>query len=204
MKKQEVKNLIFSELTNILAGTGFRLKKSEDAFVRKILGGRQTLGLPLWNYNPEYVFSLNICIRLDAVEAIFHLFSGIEPKYQPMGHTTITPAEYFINGDAKFKVATAEGVITACRQLDQIIRGKIIPFFDGHQDVPALDRGVNRQSPSIDITQPPCGQMVSVILAHLAQNADFERLVTKHRTDMQISSDTDHPFNRLVEYLTRH
>ena len=95
MKKQEMKNLLLDMLGRVLSGTNFRLKKSEDAYVRKIVGGRQMLGLPLLDYNPEFHFSLTICVRLEAVEETFHRFSGSPPKYHSMSETTITRLDYF-------------------------------------------------------------------------------------------------------------
>jgi hypothetical protein len=72
MNKREMKNLIFDMLGKILSETDFRHKKSEDAFVRKIIEGWQQIGLPLYDYKPEFIFSLNICIRLNVVEEIFN------------------------------------------------------------------------------------------------------------------------------------
>jgi hypothetical protein len=203
MKKQEMKNLLFEMLGGILTGTDFRLKKSEDAFIRKIPGGRQMLGLPLLDYNPEFQFSLNVCVRLDAVEEIYHQFSGSPPKYHSMSDTTITRLEYFTGGPAMsmYRVTTAGDVASTGSVLSGVIRDKILPFFNEHQDVQALDRAVNCQQPGIDITQNPSGAMHAVILACLAGNKDFERMVAKHRTDMQLAPEVAHPFNRLVEYL---
>jgi hypothetical protein len=202
MNKQEMANLIFEMLDGTLSGTDFRLKKSEDGFVRKIPGGRQMLGLPLWDYNPEFEFSLNICIRLDAVEEIFHQFSNSPPKYHAMSFTTITRLEHFSAGSGRYKVTTAEDVASAGSDLAVVIRDKIIPFLNEHEDVQAVDRAVNWQQPGIDITQNPSRAMHAVILAHLAGHKDFERIVAKHRTDMQLANEVAHPFNRLVEYLT--
>jgi hypothetical protein len=98
MKKQEMMNLLFQMLGSKLADTDFRLKKSEAGFVRKIPGGWQMLGVPLWDYNPEFVFSLNICIRVDGAEEVFHQFSGSPAKYHSLSVTTITPLEYFTGG----------------------------------------------------------------------------------------------------------
>jgi hypothetical protein len=201
MKKQEMKNLLFEMLGGILSTTEFRLKKSEDAFVGKIPHGRQMLGLPLWDYNPEFEFSLNICIRLDAVEEIFHRFSGSPALYHSMSVTTITRLEHFTGGPAKYKVKTAGDVTSVGSILLPAIQEKILPFFHEHKDVQALDRAVNCEHPGIDITQNPSGAMHAVILARLAGNKDFERLVVKHRTDMQLAAEVPHPFNRLVEYL---
>lgn len=201
MKKQEMKNLIFQELTLALSETDFRLKKSEDSFIRMIPGGRQMLGLPFWDYHPEFEFSLVMSIRLEAVEDIFHLFSGTPPKYQAMGDTTITPLVHFTGEPAKYKVTTADEVKAAFGGLTGVIREKIVPFFDEHKDVKSLDRAVNWRQPGIDITQPPWGPVNSIILAHLAGNPDFERLVAKHRSEMHLGADVDHPFNRVVAYL---
>lgn len=202
MTKEEMTNLIYQTLGNILSATDFRLKKSKEAFVRQIPGGRQMLGPPLLDYNPEFVFSLVMCIRLDAVEEIFHLFSGSpNAKYQAMSYTTITRLEYFTGGPTDFKVATADDVTSAGTVLSSVIREKIIPFFDEHKDVSALDTAVNWQEPGIDITQNPSGAMHSIILAHLAGSQNFDALVAKHRSEMQLGREVVHPFNRLVEYL---
>jgi hypothetical protein len=201
MQKREMANLIFEMLGNILVGTEFRLKKSEEGFIRRIAGGKQMLGLPLWDYNPEFEFSLVMTIRLEAAEEIFHRFSGSPPKYHSMSVTTITRLEHFTGVPSKFKVRTREDVESAGVALSGVIRDKIIPFFDDHQDVDALDRAVNRQHPGIDITLNPSGAMHSVILAHLASNNDFDRIVSEHQTDMQLPPEESHPFNALVEYL---
>ena len=204
MKKKEMKDMILQGLADILSQTDFQLKKSEDAFFRKIPGGKQMLGLPLWDYNPQFEFSLNICIRLDAAEEIFHEVSGTPPKYRSMSFTTNTPFGRFTKGPTNFKVITAEEVAAAARLLSPVIRERIIPFFDEYKDVKELDRGVNCQEPGIDSTHFPWRAMHSIILAHLAGNKDFDDLVAKHRSTMQLSPETDHPFNKMVEYLKIH
>jgi hypothetical protein len=201
MKKQEMKNLLFGMLGKVLEGTEFRLKKSEDRFVRRIDNGWQDIGLPLWDYNPDFEFSLNMCIRLNSVEDIFNLFSGVAPKYHSTTPTTITRLEHFTRGPARYKVATAADVAAAGGVLSNLIRDRIIPFLDAHKDVQALDRALNCEQSGMDIAQNPSGAMHAVILAHLAGNKDFERVVAKHQTDMRLDPETPHVFNRLVEYL---
>ncbi|MBI2804655.1 MAG: hypothetical protein HYX68_06685 [Planctomycetes bacterium] len=199
-----MKDLLFKMLADILAGTDFRLKKSDDAFIRKITDGRQTIGLSLYDYNPEFVFSLVICIRLESVETIFHLFSGSpSPEYQAMSETTITQLEYFMAAPAEFSVTTEQDVAANGRVLSGVVRGKIVPFLDKLQDVKSLDIAVNRQVPGINSTQPPYGPMTSIILAHLAGNPDYDRLVARHRADLNLPPEMDYPFNHLVEYLDK-
>ena len=159
MQKPEMADLIFDMLGRTLSGTDFRLKKSEDAFVRKIPGGKQMLGLPLWDYNPVFEFSLNIGIRLDAVEAVFHQFSRSPPKYQSLSFTAMTRLEHFTGGPPRYRVTTAGDVACFESVLSVVIQDKIIPFFNEHQDVQALDGAVNCQQPGIDITQNPPGAM---------------------------------------------
>jgi hypothetical protein len=201
MKKQEMMNLLFALLHEALSETDFRLKRSDDGFVRKILGGRQVLGVPLWDYNPQFEFSLNICIRLDQVEEIFHRFSGSPAKYHAMSFTTITRLEYFTGDSGRYRVVTAEDVAAVRTPLSSVIRNKIIPFFNEHTDVSALDRSVNSLQPGIDVTQNPSGAMNAVILAHLAGHRNLDSLVAKHRTDMELQPQAPHAYNRLVEYL---
>lgn len=201
MNKQEVKTVIFDMMAGILDATSFRLKKGEDGFVRKFAGGRHMLGIPLWDYNPQYEFSLNICIRLDAVETIFHQFSGSQPKYHPMSFTTITRLGYFTGDAGRYKVVSVADVANAFNVLSGVIQDKIIPFFDKHQDIQAIDGSVNSLMPSIDITQNPSGAMHAVILAHLAGNKNYESIVAKHRDEMQLAQGASHPFNHLVDYL---
>ncbi len=204
MKKQEIANLIFESLNSILTEADFRLKKSEDGFVRKYSGGKQMIGLPLWDFAPYFEFSLNICIRIDAVEEIFHKFSGSQTKYHPMSFTTITRLEHFTRDSGRYKVKTAADVTSAVSIITNVIRDKIIPFFNSHQDVKTLDAAVNCQTPGVDITHNPSGAMHSVILARLAENSNFDFVVSKHQTEMQLAPDVAHPFNQLVEFLKTH
>ena len=202
MKKPEMLNLIYEMLAKALDGTGFRLKKSEQAFVRQFPGGRQMLGLPLWDYNPEFEFSLNICIRLDAVEQIFHLFSLAEPKYHAVSDTTITRLEYFTGAPGTFKVITAADVASAGSTLSKTLKEKIMPFFSANEEPKALDRAANRQQPGIDVTQPPSGLMHRLILARLAGNPEFEQLVQRYLWEMRSFAEADKErFQNLVQHL---
>ena len=203
MKKPEMLTLLLSKLHGQLPESSeFHIKKSAEALVRKIPGGRQELGIPLVAYAPEYFFSFVMCIRIDVVEDIFHLFSkSPTPHDRSMSTTTITRLEYFTGGSKEIKVVTAEDVTAAISNLSETITSKIIPFFDSNLSVQSLDQSVNGPKPGFDITRNPSGAMHSVILAHLADNPDFRNIVDRHRAKMQLASDTDHQFNSLVKHL---
>ena len=201
MNKQAMKNLVFQVLEEGISDPEFRPRKSEDAFVRKIVGGKQMLGVPLWDHSPRFDISLNICIRLDAAEQIYHRFSGSPPKYQSMSTTTITRLEYFTGGPRRYSLVTADDVTSVGREICKVVRDKVIPFLDRHKDAKSLDEAVNCTQPGLDITQDPAGSMEAVILAHLAGNPDFDAVVTKLRQRMELSPEADHAFNRLAAYL---
>jgi hypothetical protein len=129
------------------------------------------------------------------------LFSGVAPKHYSTTTTTITRLEYFTGGLAEYKVMTTADVASIADVLASIIQDKIIPFFNKHEDVKALDKTINCELLEIDITQNPAGAMHAIILAHLAGNTDFDHIVAKHRSAMQLEPEVPHPFNRLVEYL---
>jgi hypothetical protein len=206
MKKSEVLKIVHAELGSALSGTEFKLVKREEGFVRRIPGGKQVLGIPLVNYEPVFIVGLIACIRLEAVEDIFHLFSGSPTReYQLMSFTTGTPLRYFAAGASEFKIGSHDELLTALDSAAAIVRSKILPFFEMHQDVQSLDAtinngGVARQD--IEMRHEPAGAMRAVILAHLAGNSNFEQLVARRRSEMGVAEDNhEHMFNRLVVYL---
>ncbi|MDZ7363650.1 MAG: hypothetical protein ONB46_23475 [candidate division KSB1 bacterium] len=205
MKKQEVRDMIYTGLNSVLAGNGFRLKKSEESFVRPISGGQQRIYVALWDYQPEFIFSLTMGVRLDAVEQVFHLFSGSPPKYQSMSMTTLTQLEYFTAGKRKeYKISTEAEISTALDDLFKIVTEKVLPFFEKYRDVPSIEAAVNSGSlpTRFDSTQLPAGAMHAVILAHLVGNPNFERMVVQFQDAMRGFPEVEKDkFNRLVAYL---
>src|SRR5262245_25360569 len=92
--KTEVRRAIVDAVTPVVSAAGFRFRKSSDAFVRRIEGGRQELGLPLVDHSPVFEFSFTLCIRLEAVQEITNRFSGSPPKYHSTTLTSITQLEF--------------------------------------------------------------------------------------------------------------
>lgn len=211
--KPLVRQQINNYSASAIAASGFRLKKSAGVFVRKIPGGRQTICISLVDYNPKFILATPVCIRLDAVESIFNLFSGCLPKYHAMTETTITQLEYFTSGRLrKYEVENETELANALADLSAAMTEKIIPLLNELQDCCALEKLVSAQSklqPQIrrvqfDSTQHPSGAMHAVILAHLAENPDFEQIVSRFQQELNLPGNSDHEFNRLVQYLRYH
>ena len=66
--KSEVRRLIVESLSPVIAPAGFRYRKSAEGFVRKIVGGRQEIGIVLWDFASLFKFTLTLCVRLDQVQ----------------------------------------------------------------------------------------------------------------------------------------
>ena len=97
----------------------------------------------------------------------------------------------------------------AVDQLAPYITNDILPFLDNHQDVKSLDRLMNQGiEPQQVWGREGRGSWLSwyamsaVILARLAQNPDFDRLVERHRHELHDFDDDDKDrYEKLVEHL---
>ena len=160
MKKREVRNQAYQALKQVLSDREFVLKRSEEAFVRRIKSGQQRIYVPIIDYSPEYVLSIAIGIRLDEVETIFHKFSGSPEHYQDLSTTTITQLNYFTDGRiVKYTVHTADELDQALNELVSVINSRVLPLLDECTDVEKLYQLLNRGSQfDFDSTQlPPQG-----------------------------------------------
>jgi hypothetical protein len=206
MKKQEIRDFIYAGLKEVLVGAGFKLNKKEGAFSRSIPNGFQRIYVPLYDYNPEFVFSLTIGIRLDAVEDIFNQFSGAMGPGQAQTTTSLTQLGYFAGENQKeYRVSTKEEIDSALSDLTALINSKILPFLEQYQDVPSLDDAINRKKlPGFDSTELLSHAMHSITLAKLAGNPSFSALVTEYAKALENFHPADRErFDRLAASLDR-
>jgi hypothetical protein len=177
MTKTEVREKIFEQLGPHLPG--FKPRKREECFARKITGGTQCIGVPLVDYRPLFRFSLHTSTRIEEVEEIFNRFAGGRPAYHHMTLTTATFLEYFYGESERkrFEVRSPEEVAAAIADVAPVFRDRILPFLDTHQTVQSLDAVMNGpEGPRFDRMNPPYRQMHALILAHLAGNPRFDAL----------------------------
>lgn len=199
MRKQEVIRSICKGLDGATSAAGFAFKRRDMAFLRRTLFGSQSLGVPFWDYNPDFQFSLNITIRIDAAQKLFNEFSGIEDH--PLGFTTMTRLEFFVGESARISVLDETGIAVACERLSELLRGRIIPFLDAHQDVRAVDRLMNGDEATFDMSAYPYKAWLGVIVAHLASATSLDFIEAKYRSVLSLPLEAEHPFNRLVSFL---
>lgn len=218
--KTEVRRMIADALTPVVGAAGFRFKKASEAFVRKIEGGRQELGLSLIDYNPAFEFSFTLCIRLEAVQEITNRFSGAPQKYHSKTLTSITQLEFLglpaePGRGVRFHVESEAELAAVMPNAVHIIRERVLPFFEEHRDVAAVNRGLNPEGAdrvfqivefpdrrAFDATYQPYRAMMGIAVARLANDPRFPGLVSAYRSQICEMQEHDRAkFDNLVDYL---
>jgi hypothetical protein len=89
-------------------------------------------------------------------------------------------------------------------EVAHVIRNEIIPFLNLHQDVASLDMVMNRSEKPLTIPMQPYRGMHGIILAKLAGNPDFEKLVKRYLDEMEsIPHQEKEKFIKLTNYLRK-
>ena len=218
--KTEVRRMIVDTVSPVVSPAGFRFKKATEAFVRKIDGGRQELGLPLVDYNPVFRFSFTLCMRVEAVQDITNRFSGSPPKYHSMTLTSITQLEFLSlaagpGNRVDFEVSSEAELMAVMPGVLTMMSERVLPFFEEYRDIAAVNRGLNPEGTersfrivgfpdrrAFDATNQPYRAMTGVVAAYLANDPRLDALIGAYRS--QISEMPEHDrskFENLVSYL---
>jgi hypothetical protein len=214
-----VRRLIAEGLNPAVKAAGFRYRAKAEGFVRNIGGGRQELGIALWDYNPLFKFSLNLCVRLDAVQEIVNRFSGSSPRYHGMTLTSVTQLEFLgllaTGGQVEYQAASESELAAVLPGVAAMVRERVVLFFEEYRDVASLNRGLNpagaerctqRAWPpdrrTFDATNPPYRVMTGVVVAHLAGDPRLKKLIAAYRAQIAGISEQDRQkFEEMVAYL---
>jgi hypothetical protein len=217
--KSEVQGLIVEGLNPVVNPAGFRFRKKTENYVRPIAGGRQELGLALWDYNPQFKFSLTLCVRLDAVQDIVNQFSGSPPQYHKITLTSLTQLEYLglpaEAGRVAYQASSEPELAAVLPGVAAMVRERVVPFFEEYQDVAALNRGLNPDGAErltqlqwppdrreFDASNPPYRAMAAVTVARLAGDPRWQELVAAYRAQSaRLAEDDRRKFERLVAFL---
>jgi len=205
---------------------GFRLKKSQEGFIRRIEGGTQTLGVALWDYSPKFEFSLTMTMRLDAVEELTNLFSGSTPKYHRITQTTLTQLEHLDAPRCRWKAETKGELESELAMVNGIVQHRVLPFFHQHRDLMTIAVAANPEVAPLVPPTPngmatgmglladrvlfssgihPYRAMSNITLAHLARLHHFDALIQRYRKElMPIQENQREKFEQLVRFLGEH
>jgi hypothetical protein len=199
---EEAKTILGERLTAILRDTGFTPTTSNEAFVRPLAAGRQSIEVAFWDRRPSVDITLLVSVRLDAVEDVFHRFSGAYAEHRSLSSTVTTSLNYFVGGPSKVRFNRPEDLSATLDAWEGPMRTEVLPYLDSARDVPSLDRLVNTTRDILNIQHPPSDLMHHIILAALASNPAFDRLVAQHRAELRDIGCPPELYEKLVGYLT--
>jgi hypothetical protein len=203
MKKNEVRDLIFAGLNEILSKKGFRQKKTADHFVRKIGEGWQRIDVGLWDYNPLFRFSLGVSIRIDAIEdVVAGILAGPDYYPSPDGLSTYTPLAYFAGTwEDKYDVVSAEDIARSLSEVKVIVEEKIFPFLDELMTIGEIERAVNGDATDIYFGSFPRLAYTRIAAAYLASPSRFESAANKCERELEAANFNKPQFDRVRKLI---
>jgi hypothetical protein len=147
MRKQDVRNLLYEGLAGSITAAGFRLRKRDEGFVRKLPEGRQLLSIALINAGEGFACTLTLGIRLDAVEELVNGILATPALYAGETLTTLTQLEYFgfepiLGRGVWFPVRSQDDVAGVITQWHASFETQLSPFFERYRDIASVAEGV--------------------------------------------------------------
>jgi hypothetical protein len=201
MDKREVNNAVYDGLAKILVPAGFKGRKSDCRFVRRTSFGFQDVGVPLFDYDPVFAFSVNVGLRFDAIQDQANPLYPLDPRYWADAFTVLLKPAYFLGIDLRFEVQTPDEIGHALTEIESLFKEHIFPFFDGCQDLAAVERLSNRD-PGKPWTSNQGGRAITgVIAAALCRRPDFPDIVARYRA---ILAGSVEPIRKKFEAAVAH
>lgn len=186
MKMLEVKDALVDRFKELLSPHGFRAKKGLGgfSFVRKFDGGAHKIACGITNYNPTYDISCFVGIRIDEAGKMFNHVSGCFDEKKPDDRfNTNTKLAYFSGQPFRYTVVSMEDIDALVAYVSPILLERVIPFLDQIFTVQSLDKVFNAEDdPTFSPPSIPYGAMNSLIVAHLAGNKNYDRLLALYES----------------------
>ncbi|MCX9157286.1 hypothetical protein OPU71_14250 [Niveibacterium sp. 24ML] len=177
MKLTDVRTAIYARLSEALKPHSFKLNKGQEAFVRAIPQGRQSVYISIVDLEPAFEFSVVIGLRADPVEEIAHLFSGAPEKYQKLSETAIVQLSYFTGREeTAYLVSSTQDINSATSAVSTVLFDAVLPVLEECKTISALEERVNSPQRNFNTAQPPYALLTSLALAALANSNAFESL----------------------------
>lgn len=205
MYKKEVTETLFRELSTLLKPSMFKSSKKDNALIRKVASGSHWILIGVYDYNPLYQISFHLGIRLDEVEAIFHMFSGTLPNYQNQSLTCSTPFKFLTKDNTDMYNVQSPGelssVITTFRE---VYGQKGEQFFSDNATAESLTIALLKQGEGFNSLITPYNYMKLLILVRLTNQGDYEKLKNEAITACSGLHEMDrNKLYALVDYLDK-
>jgi hypothetical protein len=215
MDKSEIYELLCRHLAEVFAPHGFELQEVElpcaggsvraGEFIRAAGEVAQRVSIPLAVHALEFDWSLVFDFRSESAEAIYQMFAPVPPKSRSRTRTCGFNLETLVPGLGEWIVVRhLQDIQQSVTQLAPILVRDVLPLLDSHRDLASLDDLMNSSHRHL-FPHPaqPNHSMKSLIVAHLARNAELHRLIAGYRGQLKVGGELLAMYDRLAEYLTR-
>ncbi|KQY50490.1 hypothetical protein ASD14_12330 [Lysobacter sp. Root494] len=191
MLKDDVRNAVFEAIATPLKAAGFKGSRREMSFRRVVPGGVHTLGMPLADYRPTYVFNLLVTVRVDAIEAITLPFSRIVTKYWERSSTLIIGPEFF-DAPREHRIRNEAELLIAVAESAALFEGRMLPWLDASTDLASIERQLNApvRHPG-QYTDLDSYAFAGLAAASLCGRQDLDALAARYLAEMKARNFTD-------------
>jgi hypothetical protein len=183
MNKVEVNKAVYDGLAKILVPAGFKGRESDCRFIRRTASGFQDVGAPLRDYDPVFAFSVNIGLRVDAIQDEANPLYPLDSQYWADSFTVLLKPVYFLGRDLKFEVQTPEEIDRATSEIKSLFEDHVFSFFDSCQDLATVERLLNRDPGKPWMANRRDHAINGVIAAALCARSDFPDIVARYRQE---------------------
>jgi len=182
MNKGEVRNAILDELEKLLGPMGFRVKRTNAELVRKISGGYQCVDFALFDYNPNFQFSIMVSLHFDELRELF--FKTVA-RDRPLTSNrrgwgiSMCRSNFFTGLPSDRSVTSTEDIQRTFNELRPNIDEKLIPFLRQCESLADFERMINAGSHRYIQSGPPNDAYFHIMAAYLANRDRFDEVVKK-------------------------
>jgi hypothetical protein len=205
MNKPQVRMAIFDGLARMLVPAGFKGIRKDAHFKRKTDTGFQLITFSLVDYNPEFHFALTASLRVDAIEDIDNLFSGVSPEARAHSVSVAVGAKYFLGRPLRFEVSSEAEIEEAMRVLAPFLNESLLPLLDACVSLPAVERLLNGSGERKLNCVPDWQARSGMVAAALCRRPDYDQILAGYRQALAgYNQAARQRFEALVAHLAEH
>lgn len=197
---KSVTEYVVSQLSPIFLALGFKWKKANSSFVRKIAGGDQRVWIYIWERHKEFRISCQVVINIDRVTELKRIILA-NPKVKSPFMSNLS---FFAGRNVDYRVSNFEALVKVTQELHKIASEKIIAHV---QEITTMQILNSRVSPITKEERPRIHseRKDELILAYITAPSDFDQLVGfyKERAKNLAQHHLDE-INKVVNYLKQH
>jgi hypothetical protein len=173
---------------------GFTLKLSKDVLVRKWDDRTDRFRLVFLDGKPGYDVQIDVAIRFERVEEIFHRSSGYPPKSQKDTPTIAATVGDLVARDfraCRFRIVSEDDIPSATQGIVEVFCGIALPYYDKFGSLSAIDRDLNERpcEPTLNQGFPWLRCSAGIIVAKLVNRPNFADLEACYRSTMERVDD---------------